>query len=84
MTNKLKEVEKTDLYFYDGNSDKVYIAILFKDERDTYRVLFKFGRRNHVYNWNEKYLHKEMSYGEAMGVYLKQINSKLKKGYVRK
>lgn len=74
------EVERTELEYRDGNSDKVYIAILNKLDEDQYQVIFKYGRR---YNVNNEVKKPVMSFGDAQGVYQKQINQKLAKGYVK-
>ena len=74
------EVEKTTLEYRDAYSDKVYIAILYKLDNDQYQVIFKYGRRGNVNNEVKKPV---MSFGDAQGVYQKQINQKLAKGYVK-
>lgn len=78
----MTEVERTELEYRDGNSDKVYIAILYKIEEDGYRVKFSYGRRHNVNNHSFE-PSSPVSYGEAQGIYQKKVDQKLKKGYVK-
>jgi predicted DNA-binding WGR domain protein len=74
------EVEKTELEYRDGTSDKVYIATLYKiDEK--YQVMFSYGRRYNVNNHSMK-PEQPVTYGEAVGIYNQQVAKKRKKGYV--
>ena len=75
----MEEVERTELEYREGTSDKVYIAILFK-QGDGYRVKFSYGKRWNVNNHSHE-PETEVSYGEAHAIYQKKIDQKLKKGY---
>jgi len=81
---KLDEVERTELEFREGSSDKVYTAIMYKDEDGGYRVLFKYGSRYNAHNRNDKHFYEGVPYGEALGIYHEMIDKKRKKGYVDK
>lgn len=76
------EVEKTELEFREGSSDKVYIAILYKID-DLYQVKFSYGKRFNVNNHSMK-PEQPVTYGEAVGIYNQQVAKKRKKGYVDK
>lgn len=80
----LSQVEKTELEYRAGCSDKLYTAMLYKSEEGKYYVLFTYGKRYGYQNRNEKYWFKGMLYGEAIGIYQEMIDKKLKKGYVNK
>lgn len=75
----IEEVEKAELEFREGSSDKVYIAILFK-QGDGYRVKFSYGKRWNVNNHSHEPA-EEVSYGEAQAIFQKKVDQKLKKGY---
>jgi predicted DNA-binding WGR domain protein len=80
----MEEVERTELEYREGSSDKVYIVILYKTEDDQYQVKFSYGRRYQVNNHSMKPTEGPTTHGNAMGIYLKQIEAKRKKGYVDK
>jgi len=81
---KTEEVERTELEFREGSSDKVYIAILLKDENEQYRVRLRYGKRYNVNidAFKPKLNEDPVSYGEALGLYNQMIDKKRKKGYV--
>ena len=74
------EVERTDLEYREGTSDKVYIAIINKYD-DGHQVEFRYGRRWQTHNRITKPT-TPVSYPEARAIYDEMINKKLKKGYV--
>ena len=74
------EEERTELEYRDGNSDKMYIAIIHKIG-DGYKVEFKYGKRYQVGNSSFK-PNEPVPYGEVLGMYNEQIQKKRKKGYV--
>ena len=78
---KLDEVERTELEYRAGSSDKVYIAILEKNEDNAYRVTFRYGKRWQVNNTICKPESGTIPYGEAKYIYEDMISKKLKKGY---
>ena len=78
MPATTKTVETADLYFQEGNSDKVYHARL-ETSGGTYSVHFSYGRRGG--NMTEGYKVQDVSEAEARKEYDKLVNSKLKKGY---
>jgi len=80
---QLTEVEKTELEFREGSSDKVYIARLMKQSDDLYRVIFKYGRRHNVHNviFNPKMEKDGVPFGVAKAIYEEMVHKKLKKGY---
>lgn len=82
MTPKAStEVERTELEFREGSSDKVYIAILHKID-DGYQVEFRYGRRYNVNNSSRKPAG-PVPYGSALMIYNEQVDKKLRKGYTR-
>lgn len=84
-TIKLEEVEKTELEFVRGSSNKLYTAILLKGDGG-YRLQFKYGARygTKQSNFKPKLELPTVTYGEASLLYHKQIEAKLKKGYTRR
>jgi len=74
------EVEKTELEYRDGNSDKVYNAYIMKYD-DGYQVVFTYGKRYNANNRISKPDH-AVSYAEASAIYNEMVAKKRKKGYV--
>lgn len=73
-----KIVEKTDLYFNEGSSDKVYHTRLETDGK-TFSVYFSYGRRGG--NMTEGYKVEGVDEAVARKEYDKLVVSKVKKGY---
>lgn len=76
MTSKI--VDSADLYFQEGNSDKVYHARLETDGA-LFSVHFSYGRRGG--NMTEGYKVQDVPEEIARKEYDKLIASKVKKGY---
>jgi bifunctional non-homologous end joining protein LigD len=76
MTAKI--IEQADLYFQEGNSDKVYHARLEQSSNGC-SVFFSYGRRGG--NMTEGYKAQDVPEEVARKEYDKLVNSKLKKGY---
>lgn len=76
MTTKI--VDSADLYFQEGNSDKVYHARLETDGAG-YSVFFSYGRRGG--NMTEGYKVQDAPEAVARKEYDKLVASKVKKGY---
>jgi bifunctional non-homologous end joining protein LigD len=79
LANTIKQ-HSTNLFFQEGNSDKVYHAAVHKVPNG-YNVFFSYGRRGG--NMTEGYK-SEVPYPrieDAIKVYEKLIDSKVKKGY---
>lgn len=69
-----------NLYFQEGNSDKVYHAAVHKVQGG-YNVFYSYGRRGGTMNEGYK---SEVPYPEmdqAISVFNKLVDSKTKKGY---
>lgn len=72
-------VESADLYFREGNSDKVYHASI-QEQGDGYVVFFSYGRRGG--NMTEGYkIDFPAPLNVAKEVFDKLVASKTKKGY---
>ena len=76
------EVERTELEYREGNSDKVYIVALLQYDNG-YQVEFQYGRRYNVGNRSVKPNH-AVPFGVAKALYEETIHKKRKKGYVDK
>jgi bifunctional non-homologous end joining protein LigD len=76
MTNKI--VDSADLYFQEGNSDKVYSARLETDGV-YFSVHFSYGRRGG--SMTEGYKVRDVPEDIARKEYDKLVASKVKKGY---
>ncbi len=81
---KLSQVEKTELEYRVGGSDKLYTVMIYKGTDDLYYLLFTYGKRYGYQNRNEKHFYEGMSYGKALSIYQEVVDKKLKKGYVNK
>lgn len=73
-------IDKADLYFQEGNSDKVYHARIEAGGSGC-SVFFSYGRRGG--NMTEGYKVQDVPEDVARKEYDKLVNSKLKKGYQR-
>lgn len=72
-------VEKADLYFQEGSSDKVYHAAIEKSGGG-FIVTFSYGRRDGNMTTGTK-TDFPVSRDEAQKVFDKLVQSKVKKGY---
>lgn len=72
-------VEKADLWFQEGSSDKVYHAAI-EESCGGFIVTFQYGRRGGHMNTGTK-TDFPVSRAEAQKVFDKLVQSKLKKGY---
>lgn len=71
-------IARTELWFCQGSSDKVYNATITKQD-GTYNLIAEYGRRGSFLN---KYVKASgMSFYKAEREYIKLINSKKDKGY---
>lgn len=73
-------VEKADLWFREGTSDKVYHASIEKSGSAGYVVNFAYGRRGSALKTGTKTT-SPVSLYEAQKVYQKLVNEKTAKGY---
>lgn len=73
-------IAEANLYFREGNSDKVYHAFII-EEGGGYMVGFRYGRRNGHMNEGFK-TSAPVSLNEAHKVFNSLVLSKTKKGYV--
>ena len=80
MSVEITQVTSALLEFRQGNSDKMYAAIVLKFGDLGYKVHFKYGKRHAMHN---TYLEpaEPTHYGDAMLIYQKMIDKKIKKGY---
>ena len=78
MPTTPKIIEQADLYFQEGNSDKVYHARLETDGTG-YSVFFSYGRRGG--NMTEGYKVQDAPEVVARKEFDKLVASKIKKGY---
>jgi predicted DNA-binding WGR domain protein len=76
----MMEVEKTELEYRAGNSDKVYIATIMEYDNG-HQVVFTYGKRYNVTGRSVKPDH-PVTYPEARAIAKQMIDKKLKKGYV--
>ncbi len=76
----MKLVQQKILYFTEGKSDKVYEVDLCESGRDLYIVNFRYGRREANLREGTKTVF-PVAYEEALQVFNKLIESKVKKGY---
>lgn len=74
-------LERTELWYYGGGSDKVYnVTIFHNTTSNTFTVEAEYGRRgNNNLNMTQKY--QGGSRGTAWGKYQATVNSKKNKGY---
>lgn len=73
-------VEKRELYYREGGSDKVYIIFITHDEYlGGYKVTVQYGRRWSSLNTGTK--QRSMKLEDAQILFGKIITAKLKKGY---
>lgn len=76
------EVERTELEYREGTSDKVYTAAIMEYDNG-HQVVFEYGKRHNLVGRVVKPDSAEgVSYQKALSIYHEMINKKLKKGYV--
>lgn len=73
-------IEKADLWFREGTSDKVYHATIERVDSTGYVVNFAYGRRGSTLKTGTKTT-SPVSLYEAQKVYQKLVNEKTSKGY---
>lgn len=78
MPKTTKIIDKAELYFQEGSSDKVYNAQLEQDDTG-YSVHFSYGRRGA--NMTEGYKVQGTTESNARKEFDKLVASKVKKGY---
>ncbi|NOQ73176.1 MAG: hypothetical protein GQ574_14310 [Crocinitomix sp.] len=76
----MKRIQQKILYFKEGNSDKIYEVDLCETGNDLFVVNFRYGRRESVLRDGTKTIF-PVGYDEALKVFDKLVNSKVKKGY---
>ena len=79
LVEELEQEETITLYYQEGTSDKVYIAIL-KQEGNNWVVNAQWGRRGASMQTGTK-TKSPVSYEEAKKIYNKLVKSKRAKGY---
>jgi bifunctional non-homologous end joining protein LigD len=75
--------EKTNLWYYDNWSDKVYNVFIVDKGSDKFVVNFTYGRRGSTLNKGTK-TPTPVSLEKAQAIYGKLINDKLSKGYKKR
>lgn len=73
-------VERADLWFNEGSSDKVYHAAI-EEEGGAYVVTFRYGRRGGHMNEGKK-TDFPVDIQSARAIFNKLVESKVKKGYI--
>lgn len=72
--------ERTDLYYQQGGSDKVYIVAMTEQQPGLFDVTCYYGRRGSTLNKALKTA-TPLGWGRAMGVFSHCVREKVKKGY---
>lgn len=74
-------IEKTELYFCEGTSDKVYIATIVP-EGSGYRVICHYGRRGYPLKTTDKGYTPHLTSAQIISG--RVVNEKVAKGYIVK
>jgi predicted DNA-binding WGR domain protein len=74
------EIERTELEYREGTSDKMYTAAIMEYDNG-HQVVFEYGKRHNLVGRIVK-PDQPVSYQRALTIYTEMINKKLKKGYV--
>ena len=74
------ELERTELEYREGNSDKVYTAALMEYDNG-HQVVFEYGKRHNLVGRIVK-PDQPVSLQKARTIFKEMIDKKLKKGYV--
>lgn len=73
-------IKSAFLHFQQGTSDKVYNVEIIQNSVDSYNVRIGYGRRGNTLNISNKV--SDVSLIQAESVFTKQVNEKIRKGYL--